>query len=341
MRIFIFFLLVLSAPNWLNAKQQTQIQGNIVAHPGKPLIAVPDFRGSGAAASLIAAFNSTVSSDLQSSPLINFVPKTLYPLQIPQQPSDLISGVAQPGARAVQPQGNRLTDWGLPPVSANYLGIGYGAESKGMLVVFGWFYTTAPNISSLQQAQIFGKVYTASLDEAGAVDAGHRFAADILAQFGGKSLVGTRIVFVSDRTGSKEIWVMNWDGTGQRQLTRYHSISTFPSASPDGRIVAFTTYALGYPAIQMFSLDTGRKLPFYNQRASMNCPATTSSQKKKSLRRSRQRCKTRSVPFRCPTVPPSPVFLLAPLRGKRSRLISKKLPSTLPTAILPLDGSVG
>jgi TolB protein len=174
----------------------------------------------------------------------------------------------------VNPQGNRLTDWSLPPISANYLGLGYGAENNGTLVAFGWFYTTAPNMPSLQQAQVFGKVYTAPLTQEGAVDAGHRYAADILAQFGGKSLVGTRIVFVSNRSGAKEIWVMNWDGTGQRQLTRYGSISTFPSASPDGRVVAFTTYAGGYPAIQLFSLDSGRKLPFYNQRASMNAFVT-------------------------------------------------------------------
>jgi TolB protein len=87
-------------------------------------------------------------------------------------------------------------------------------------------------------------------------------------------LVGTRIVFVSDRSGAKEIWVMNWDGSDQRQLTRYGTITTFPSASPDGRIVAFTTYATGSPSIQMFSLDSGRKLPFYNQRASMNAFVT-------------------------------------------------------------------
>ena len=122
-----------------------------------------------------------------------------------------------------------------------------------------------------------------SLDEAGAIDAGHRYAADILAQFGGKSLVGTRIVFVSDRTGSKEIWVMNWDGTAQRQLTRYGSLSSFPSASPDGRIVAFTTYASGFPAIQMLSIDTGRKLPFYNQRASMNSFVTFTPDSKRVI----------------------------------------------------------
>src|SRR5579884_2717667 len=273
MRFLTASLLIFAGLGWLPAKQQ--VQGTIEKNPGKPLVAVPDFRGSGNAAGLMAAFNSTVASDLQSSPLINFVPKTLYPIQIPQQPSDLIAGVAPPSRTgAITPQGNRLTDWSLPPVSANYLGLGYGAETNGRLVVFGWFYSTAPTIASLQQAQIFGKIYTAALTREGAVDAGHRYAADILAQFGGKSLVGTRIVFVSNRTGAKEIWVMNWDGTDQKQLTHYNSISTFPSASPDGRIVAFTTYAAGYPAIQMFSLDTGRKLPFYNQRASMNAFVT-------------------------------------------------------------------
>ncbi len=100
---------------------------------------------------------------------------------------------------------------------------------------------------SIQQAQIFGKIYTATLDQTGATDAGHRYAADILAQFGGKSLVGTKIVFVSNRSGAKEIWTMNWDGSDQKQLTHYNSISTFPSASPDGRRVAFTSYASGYP----------------------------------------------------------------------------------------------
>jgi len=282
MRLFIASLLIFTGVGWPSAQQQ-QIQGYIQKNPGKPLIAVPDFRASGAAASLVGAFNSTVASDLQSSPLINFVPKTMYPLDIPQQPSDLIAGLAPPSNRAVTPTGKRLTDWSLPPISANYLGMGYAAEDRGMFVVFGWFYSTSPTIATLQQAQVFGKIYTATLDQAGAVDAGHRYAADILAQFGGKSLVGTRIVFVSNRTGAKEIWVMNWDGSDQRALTRYGSISTFPSASPDGRIVAFTTYAAGYPAIQMFSLDTGRKMPFYNQRASMNAFVTFTPDSKRII----------------------------------------------------------
>ena len=263
-----FALLSVAAVSWLLPARQ--ITGTIDKNPGKPHVAVPDFRASGNAAGLIATFNSTVAADLQSSPLINFVPKTLYPVQTPQQPSDLSADIAPPSARSVAPQGNRLSDWSLPPITSNFLGIGYGAEDRGLFVAFGWFYSTATNLPSLQQAQVFGKVYTASLDQNGAVDAGHRYAADILAQFGGKSLVGTKIVFVSNRTGAKEIWVMNWDGSDQHALTHFGSISNYPSASPDGRTVAFTSYASGYPAIYLFSLSTGRKLPFYNQRASMN-----------------------------------------------------------------------
>ncbi len=271
------FVLVTGGLTWGVAQQ---IQTTIEKNAGKPHVAVPEFRGSGAAASLMAVFNKTVADDLNDSPLINFVPRTLYPLQIPQQPSDLIAGNSAPGAT---PQGMRLSDWSLPPVSTNFLGIGYGAEDRGQFVVFGWLYSAAPNMPSLQQAQVFGKIYTATLDQAGAIDAGHRYAADILAQFGGKSLVGTRIVFESDRSGHKEIWTMNWDGSDQRQLTHLNSISVFPSASPDGRIVAFTSYASGSPNIYLYSLDTGRKLPFYNQRASMNAFVTFTPDSKQMI----------------------------------------------------------
>jgi len=253
------------------ASARQDVSGRVEKGGDKPFVAVPDFRATGTIApGLMTVFNSTVQSDLQSSPQIKFLPKTLYPLRVPQVPNDLAAGEAGANAKPAPTPGFRLADWAAPPTKANWVGIGYGAEDRGLFVVFGYFYTTSPTITDLKQAQAFGKVYTGSLDQAGAVDAAHHYAADILAQFGGQSLIGSKIVFVSDRTGSKEIWLMNWDGTDQHQITKYNSISTFPSVSPDGHTVAFTTYATGYPAIQLFSLDTGRKLPFYNQRASMN-----------------------------------------------------------------------
>jgi TolB protein len=255
-------LLVLST-QWQARAQQTTIK--IEGSGQISNVAVTDFRASGAAQPFMAAFNATVLADLQGSPLIKVVPKTLYPVQYPQTATDLL-----PGQATRTQVGLHLGDWNVPPVSANYLGFGYAVEQGGQFIVFGYFYNTSPTMPSIQQAQVFGKPYTGTLDEAGVTRLAHQYAADILAQFGGKSLVGTRIVFVSDRTGNKEIWSMNYDGTDQRQITHYNTISTFPSVSPDGKKLAFTSWLRGRPEIVIFSLDTLRRLPFYNQQASMN-----------------------------------------------------------------------
>ena len=74
-------LVWLGAASGLSAQQ---INVQVDKNPGKPHIAVPDFRAAGAASSLVSAFNTTVANDLASSPVINFVPKTFYPVQIPQ-----------------------------------------------------------------------------------------------------------------------------------------------------------------------------------------------------------------------------------------------------------------
>jgi TolB protein len=62
----------------------------------------------------------------------------------------------------------------------------------------------------------------------------------------------SRIAFVSDRTGSKEIWVMRWDGSDAQQLTSYKSIALSPAWSPDGQWLAFTSFLRGNP--QLFIL---------------------------------------------------------------------------------------
>lgn len=260
-------------------------QGGIVGVVGKqgekPSIAVPDVRGSGGAQQFMGVFNSTLYNDLQTSGQLKMIPKTLYPLQVPQQPGDF----RQPAAG--QPSNGRwLTDWSGPPPNANYLAFGYTAVQNNQLVLYGWLYDTRQ--SSPSSAQLLGKVYLGSVDEAGARKVAEEFAADILKQFGATSLIGTRIYFVSDRTGHKEIWSMNYDGSDQKQFTNYRTITTFPCVSPDGTKIAFTTYPLlassrsvnaavfgkqqnlGQPQIYLHSLETGRKLVYYNQRASMN-----------------------------------------------------------------------
>jgi TolB protein len=260
-----------------------QIRGDVNKNPEKPIVAVPDLRGAGDAQRLMGTFNSTLFSDLQGSGQFKMAAKTVYPLQIPQQPSDF----KQPANGS----GLWLSDWSSPPTNANYLAFGYTAASNNQILLYGWFDDVKQ--SSPSSAQLFGKVYVGSLDEAGARKVAQQFAADILKQFGAASLVGTRIYFVSDRTGHKEVWSMNYDGSDQKQFTSYRTITNFPVCSPDGTKIAFTTYPLlassrnnalnanistnkenlGQPQIYIHSLETGRKLVYYNQQASFNAPS--------------------------------------------------------------------
>lgn len=239
-------------------------------------IALPDFRGSGAAAPLANIFNQTVYAGIQQSGLLETAAKSFYPLNPPQQESDLRAAPAAAPARqgaALEPPtcgGLCLSDWANPPVEAAYLGFGYLAEQGGQLVAIGHLFTTS--VPDVQSAKAFRKLYNAPMTEEGARRLAHEYAADILKQFGGQSLAGSKIYFVSDRTGAgmKEIWVMDFDGANQRQLTKFNSVSTMPAVSPGHNRLAFTTFSKGQPQIMTMSLETFRYLPFINPQASLN-----------------------------------------------------------------------
>lgn len=240
----------------------------------KKVIALPDFRGAGGAAQFADMFNRTVFEDVQRSGMLTMAPKSFFPLSPPQQEADLrpAPAPAEP-RRGEQPQapncnGRCLSDWAGAPVNANYLGFGYVAEQNGQFVAFGHLHNTA--VPDVAGARLFRKIYTGPLTEDGARQAAHQYAADILQQFGVPSLAGSKIYYVSNRGGAKEIWVMDFDGANQKPLTRFGSITTMPSISADSRRLAFTTYAKGQPQIMMYSIETGRFIPFRNSQASMN-----------------------------------------------------------------------
>jgi TolB protein len=133
---------------------------------------------------------------------------------------------------------------------------------NGQLVLRGFLYNLAQ--PDPQSAQALGKLYFGPLDAEGAKKVAREFATDILTFFGAKSLAGTKIFFVSDRTGAKEIWSMDYDGSNQREMTHYKSVSTMPAISADGKLVAFTTYAQGNPKIMVYSAENERRMPFIN-----------------------------------------------------------------------------
>lgn len=263
---------------------QDRIIVEIFGKGGKGAIAVPDFRGAGEAQAQMETFNKTLWDELEGSGIFRMVPKTSYPLNVPQRPEDWMAEESRqpantrpgtPGStQARQEMGRRMRDWSGPPVSAMYMPMGYTAAQGGRLVLYGWLYNVSQDNAA--GAQMMGRVYNSTLDAAGARDVARQFAGDILKIFGAASLGGSKIVFVSTRTGNKEIWMMDYDGSNQKPVTSYRSISTTPAVSPDGSKVAFTSFLRNRPEILVHSLLTGRRLPFYNQDASMNAtPAFT------------------------------------------------------------------
>jgi len=243
---------------------QDTITTFITQTEAKPALAVTDFRGSGSQ-QFMAPFNSTLFSDLDGSGLFDMKAKSVFPLNNPQRPEDL-----RPSDNN---QGFALADWSGTPVSASHLVFGYTAAQNGALVLYGYVYDTRQ--TNPQSAQLMAQRYVGSLDEAGAIHVAHEFANDIITKFGGAgSLLGSRVYFVSDRSGNSEIWAMDWDGNNQKQLTSWKSISIMPAVSPDGSRVAYTTFAKGTPRIMMLDTLTGRALPFYNQEASLNANAS-------------------------------------------------------------------
>jgi len=256
------FPLVLFFSGALGTHAQVDLRDIISKGYQPPTIAVPDFRGTGEAQGLMAALNGTLFQDLQDSGFFKMASKSLYPVDVPQQPQDLKPPVNN------QRQGPWLTDWSNEPVKTNYLTIGYAAVQNGRLALFGWLFNV--NQPDVANAQLFSKIYFGDLNQDGAKKVGHEFAADILAKFGLKSLYGTKIYYTKTVGRNKEIWVMDFDGSNQKPLTRLGTITRAPAVSADATRMAFTTFAKGNPSIMMMSLESGRYLPFLSPQASMN-----------------------------------------------------------------------
>ena len=88
---------------------------------------------------------------------------------------------------------------------------------------------------------------------------GHRVANEIIRQLTGKDApFNTRFSVVNDRTGSKENYVMDFDGENMQRITRNGEVNLQPQWSPDDNRLAFTSYMNGNPDLYIANLISGR-----------------------------------------------------------------------------------
>ena len=89
--------------------------------------------------------------------------------------------------------------------------------------------------------EVLGKRYTAEASDLKPL--AHSIANDIVnAITGKKGIFTSRIAFICDKSGKKEIYTSAYDGSDVRQVTRLKSLAMSPAWSPDGKRIGFSVY---------------------------------------------------------------------------------------------------
>jgi TolB protein len=225
----------------------------------KPRIAVADFAPrADNAKSHSTLFTTTVRDDLSFSGVIELVSPSFYPAQAPSAPNEL----------------QKLT-WTDPPLNANFLAFGNLTESPTEVAISAWMF----DVRSTSNEPVVGKIYRGEPTDAQVRKFAHQFADEIISKLsGGFPGVGsTQIAFISARSGHKELWVMDYDGANQRQLSHLASIALTPRWSPDASRIAFTCFAPSNSVISaqicMYSFDSSKLVTFARYKGTNTSPA--------------------------------------------------------------------
>jgi TolB protein len=242
--LFTAILLAVLAPASSPAQDWIHAGSNLGAE--RLRIAASDLRPLGAdpqTPALKAAFDATLYSDLSGAGIFDMVSKSMAPQAMPGSPQEI-----------------NLTQWSAAPANAAMVAFGSLSVANGRMTVYGWLDDTR----NTANPQVLGKQYTEQASEDSARSIAHRFADEIILRLGGgiNGIAETKIYFVSSRSGSKEIWVMDYDGQNQHAVTHLGTTSLSPRISPDNSRIAFASLGSNGWSIRLYSLELNRLVSF-------------------------------------------------------------------------------
>jgi TolB protein len=224
----------------------------------KPRIAVTDFAPkTDNAKSHSALFTPVVRDDLAFSGVLELVSPSFYPTEVPTQPGEL-----------------RNLTWTDPPLNSNFVAFGNLTESSSEVVISAWMF----DVRSTSNQAVVGKVYRGVPTDPQVRKFAHQFADEIISKLSGgfPGIASTQIAFISSRSGTKELWVMDYDGSNQHPITSLKTISLTPRWSPDASRIAFTCFepAGGVTSAQicMYSFDANKIVSFARYRGTNTAP---------------------------------------------------------------------
>lgn len=215
--VLLLFSATVSAQDWFRTGTGLGVS--------KARVAVADFAAKDTPSQPLATlFGDVVRNDLDYSGIVDLVSKSFYPLQSPATPTEV-----------------DYKGWSSAPASAQLLALGNFTTNGSSVEIQAWLN----DVRDASLPSVIGKVYRGDATESQVRTFAHQFADEIISKLSGglPGIATTQIAFVSNRSGNKEIWAMDYDGENQHQLTQLHTISLTPRWSPDATRIAFTCYA--------------------------------------------------------------------------------------------------
>ena len=188
----------------------------------KTVIAFAEIKTAGdQAASIARSIKEIVNTDLTFMDMFRFLSSAAF---------------IEPKTAGITPNEFKLSDW-------NSIGTEFLIKSAVTVQAQG-FVLEAYLYDVRGSKQALGKRYMANLGDAKTV--AHTLANDIVSTLTGlPGIFLTKIAMSCDRNDSarrKEIYMMNFDGTEVKQITRHRSISFSPAWNADGTKIAYSVY---------------------------------------------------------------------------------------------------
>jgi TolB protein len=221
---------------------QAQVRGEIIG-PGlqKYPIAVSPLRIAGSVADpnrISTGIADSIVYDLDLSGWFRVLDRSAY-IENPQKSGDTLGSFD-------------FRDWST---------IGAVGLVKGRFAVQGEELTVELRLFDVAQSkELIGKRYVAKAKDFRRI--AHKFADEIINQFTGTpGVFNTRLAYVSTGGGRfKEIHITHLDGTERFQVTNNRTINLFPSWTPDGKGIVYTSYKDRNPGLYHFELFSGKEV---------------------------------------------------------------------------------